>query len=348
MEFDMESFKQLASDNGRQISCKIQVGNEVYYDDSILKFDFTDVTHGDYFTVGTTCSNEFSFTVMDYVEPALHTSVYAYISFDGGLNWFRLGIFYVAKRYFRGRYATFVCYDKMSDLNVTLAGNVPSSASGHADTLLAEVCRQGGITFNGTCGSFKTYLPHPSTTLREIIGYIAALHCACAKFDRNGELIFIKYSEMPTEILHAKNCMKIRRYITRAEIKGLRSTNDLDTLRWGSRDRFTTLEIYNPYMTQEVLSSIGEQLSELYFYGAEVEMQGLPYLEAGRFILLEDADESLTPIVISEIKYHYDGGLTAKLFSRNKEDADPEVKRSEFEKTVADILEMINQLKTKS
>lgn len=347
MEFDMESFKQLASDNGRQISCKIQAGNEVYYDGRILKFDFTDVTHGDYFTIGTACSNEFSFTVTDYSEHALHTTVSAYISFDGGEQWFKLGVFYIAKRYFRGNYATFVCYDKMSDLNVPLSGSVQSSVSTRADTLLAEVCRQGGITFSGTCESFSTYLPHPSTTLREIIGYIAALHCACAKFDRNGKLVFIKISEMPTEILHAKNCIKIRRYITRAEINGLRSTNDLDTLRWGNRERFTTLEIYNPFMTQGVLNSIGEQLSGLYFYGAEVEMQGLPFLEAGRFILLEDADGSLTPIVISEIKYHYDGGLTAKLFSRNKEDADPEVKRSEFEKTVADILEIINQLKSK-
>lgn len=347
MEYNMAYLKQLASENGRQIYCKISVGNEIYYNSRILKFDFTDVTHGDYFTIGTTCSNEFSFTVTDYVEHALKTKVSAYISFNGGEMWFKLGVFYIAKRYFRGDCATFVCYDKMRGLNVPLAENVSSSISGHADTLLAEVCKQGGITFSGTCESFRTYLPHPSTTLREIIGYIAALHCACAKFDRNGKLVFIRYSEMPTEILHAKNCMKIRRYITRAEINGLRSTNDLDTLRWGSRDRFTTLEIYNPYMTQELLNSIGENLGGLHFYGAEVEMQGLPYLEAGQFILLEDADDTLTPIVISEIKYHYDGGLTAKLFSRNKEDADPDVKRSEFEKTVADILEMINQLKKK-
>lgn len=344
----MESFKQSASENGRQVSCKIYVGSEIYLQKRILKFDFTDVTHGDYFTIGTTCSNEFSFTVTDYNEPALHTAVQPYISFDGGAQWLRLGIFYVAKRYIRGNYATFVCYDKMRDLNVPLSGLVQSSVSGHADTLLAEVCRQGGITFNGTCESCATYLPRPSTTLREIIGYIAALHCACAKIDRSGELVFISYSEMPTEILHAKNCTHIRRYITRAETKGVRAHNDLDVLHYGGKDRFTTLEIYNPFMTQARLNAIGENLGGLYFYGAEVEMQGLPYLEAGRFILLEDADESLTPIVMSEIKYHYDGGLTAKLFSKNKDDTDPEVTRSEFEKTIGDLWETISQLKAKA
>ncbi len=345
MEIDLEQFKQLATENGRMVSCKIEVGSETYYDNRILKFDFTDVTHGDYFTIGTACSNELSFTVVDYVEPALNTKVRAYISFNNSGQWFQLGLFYVARRLFRGRYATLVCYDKMNDLNVPLVGNVQSSVSSRADTLLAEVCRQGGITFSGTCESFVTYLPHPSTTLREIIGYIAALHCACAKFDRSGNLVFIKYSEMPTEILHAKNCMKIKRYITRAEIKGLRSTNDLDTLRWGGTERFTTLELYNPFMTQAVLNSLGAKLGELYFYGAEVEMQGLPYLEAGHFIQLEDTDGSLTPIVISEIKYHYDGGLTATLFSKNKEDSDPGVSKSEFEKTVADIREAVNKLK---
>lgn len=344
MEFNMEQFKQLASDNGRRVNCKIIVGNETYYDSRILKFDFTDVAHGDYFTVGTACSNEFSFTVVDYVEPELHTKVRAFISFDGGITWFLLGAFYVARRLFRGRYATLVCYDKMNELNVPLPGNVQSSVSSRADTLLGEVCRLAGITFSGTCQSFRTHLPPPSTTLREIIGYIAALHCACAKFNRNGELVFIKYSEMPTEILHAKNCMHIRRYITRAEVKGLRALNDLDTLVYGGKDRFTTLEIHNPFMTQELLNSIGERLGELYFYGAEVEMQGLPYLESGNFILLEDADGSLTPIVISEIKYHYDGALTAKLYSKNKEDSDPEVRRSEFEKAIGDIWEKFNKI----
>lgn len=344
MELNMETFKQLASENGRRINARIDVGNETYFDSRIIKFDFTDVTHGDYFTIGTTCSNEFSFTVVDYVEPPLHTKVRACVSFDGGFQWFQLGIFYVARRMFRGRYATLVCYDKMNDLNEPLSEDVQSSASSRADTLLAEVCSQANITFNGTCESFPTYLPPKDTTLREIIGYIAALHCACAKFDRNGELMFIKYSEMPTEILHAKNCMNIRRYITRAEITGLRCLNDLDSIVYGGKDRFKTLEIYNPFMTQTLLDSIGEKLGELYFYGAEVDMQGLPYLDTGHFILLEDTDGSLTPIVISEIKYHYDGGLTAKLQSKNKEDSDPEVRRSEFEKVIGDIWQKINRL----
>lgn len=337
-------FKQLAAANGRHIQCKIEVGNSTYFDDGILKFDFTDVAHEDWFTVGTTCANEFSFTVTDYEEAELHTVVRPYISFDGGTEWFQLGKFYVARRLFRGRYATFVCYDKMQDLNVPIEGNLHVSVSSKADTLLSAVCSQAGIVFNGVCESLKTYLPHPSTTLRQIIGYIAALHCACAKFDHNGKLVFRKYSEMPTEILHAKNCTHIRRYITRAEVKGLRSNNGLDTLVYGGKDRLTTLELDNPFMTQEALNSIGERLGALHFYGAEVEMQGLPFLESGNFILLEDEDDSLTPIVMSEIKYHYDGALTAKLYSKNKENNDPEVKRSEFEKAIGDIWEKINKL----
>lgn len=336
-------FRQLAAANGRHVRCKIEVGDQIYYDDRILKFDFTDITHDGWFTIGTTCANEFSFTVTDYSEYALHTRVCPYISFDGA-EWFKLGVFFIARRLFRGRYATFVCYDKMEDLDVPIEGYLHVSVSSAADTLLAAVCSQAGITFSGVCESFKTFLPHPSTTLREIIGYIAALHCACAKFDHNGELVFRKYSEMPTEILRAKNCMHIRRYITRAAITGLRVANGLETLYYGGSDRLSTLELYDPYMTQALLDSIGGRLGKLYFYGAEVEMQGLPFLESGNFILLEDADGSLTPIVMSEIKYHYDGSLTAKLYSKNKEDNDPEVKRSEFEKAIGDIWEQINKL----
>lgn len=341
---DLEKFKQLASENGRRINCRIDIENKSYYDSKILKFDFTDVTHGDWFTIGTTCANEFSFTIIDYDEFPLYAPVCPYICFDNGYEWYPLGKFFVTRRLFRGSYATLVCYDKMNELDVPLKDNVHVSISSKADTLLAEVCRQAGIVFNGVCESFRTYLPPPATTLRQIIGYIAMLHCACAKFDHNGKLVFRKYSEMPTEILHAKNCMHIRRYITRAETKGLRCANGLETLVYGGKDRFTTLELSNPFMTQEILNSIGENLGELHFYGAEVEMQGLPFLESGDFIQLEDEDGSLTPIVMSEIKYHYDGALTATLYSKNKEHSDPEVRRSEFEKAIGDIWEKINSL----
>lgn len=335
-----EQFKALALANGRTLSCRIEVGGKKYYDDRLLKFDFDDITHSDWFSIGTTCSNEFSFSVVHYEVPEVHTTVRPYIRF-GGSEWFPLGVFYIARRYVRGKYATFVCYDKMYDLNVELDENTPASVYSYSDTLLTTLCSQAGLSFSGSCVKYPTFKPNGKPTIRQLIGYIAALNCACAKIDRNGALVFRKYSQMPTARLSADNCFNITKNITRAGIGGLRVNTETTTLRYGEPNGLSVIDLYNPFMTQTIVNKIGKQLDKLHFYGAELEMQGLPFLNSGELIQLEDTDSSLTPIAISEIRYRYDGGLTAKLFSKNKNDNDPVVHRKEFEEALEALWEYV-------
>lgn len=340
-------FRELAAANGRHVRCRIRLGDRLYDDGAIVKFDLTDVTHPDWFTIGTTCSNVFSFKIVNDIEPPLHTTVRPYISFDGE-EWAQLGVFYVARRLFRGKYATYVCYDKMNDLNVEITEKLTVSQTSSSRALLKAVCEQAGIEFKGEIGDHKTFLPPPDTTIKQIIGYIAALNCACAKFDKDGYLVFRKYSQMPTARLSAKNCFKVNLNITRAAVTGLRADTGTETLLYGDRDRMATLELRNPFMTQSILQAIGRRLSGLYFYGGEIDMQGLPFLDSGELILFEDADGSLTPIVMSEIAYHYDGALTAKLFSKNKYINDPPVGRAEFEDEIAKLWQRINSIHRES
>lgn len=339
-------FKFLALENGRNISCRIDVGGRSYYDDRILKFDFDDITHPDWFTIGTACSNEFSFTVIHYDEPDIHECVRPYIQI-GSSGWYPLGVFFIARRYFRGKYATFICYDRMYDLDVEFNHEFTPLTYTTAGEMLKYVCEEADIAFAGGCVEYDILVPEKSLTLRQLIGYIAALNCACAKMDRSGALKFISYSQMPTKKISAKNCFKITKNITRAGVGGLRVNTGTETLRYGTHKGLSLIDLYNPFMRQDIVYSIGKQLDPLYFYGAEIEMQGLPYLDSGEFILLDDTDGTLTPIVMSEIRYHYDGGLTAKLYSKNKSDSDTVVHRQEFDDALAELWEYVqNQNKT--
>lgn len=336
-----EKFRELALANGRYISCKIELGKTTYYDDRIVSFNFCDIAHPDWFTIGTACSNEFSFNVKHIAEPNVHDEVRPYISFDG-TEWCPLGIFYIARRYFRGKYATFVCYDKMYDLDIEFTHDYPAAGNVAASTVLQHVCAEAGLVFNGSCINYNIQPLKNYVTLRQMIGYIAALNCACAKIDRYGQLIFKSYSKMPTAQLSAYNCFAIDRNITRAGISGLRVDTGSGILRYKEDNMgLSMIDLHNPFMTQARVDAIGKQLDPLYFYGAEIEMQGLPFLEAGEFIQLKDADGSLTPIVMSEIQYRYDGALTAKLYSRNKDNSDPVVHRQEFEDALAALWEYV-------
>lgn len=336
-----DKFKALALANGRHVRCRIELGGVTYYDDRIIKFDFRDEAHSDWFTIGTTCSNEFSFTVMHTFEPNVHDEVRPYISFDGE-EWCPLGIFCIARRYFRGRYATFVCYDRMYDLDVELQYEFPPLTFTSTQSLLNIICNEAGLVFNGSCTDYKILNPEKPVTLRQLIGYIAALNCGIAKINRYGELVFKTYSAMPASILSANNCFSIDRNITRAGISGLRVNTGNEILRYKENNTgLSMIDLYNPFMRQDRVDAIGRQLDPLYFYGAEIEMQGLPFLEAGEFILLEETDGTLAPIVMSEIRYHYDGALTAKLYSRNKADNDTVVRRQEFEDAIAALWEYV-------
>lgn len=333
-------FKQLALENGRNISCKIVAGGKTYYDDSIIKFDFDDIAHPDWFTIGTACPNEFSFTVRDSVEHAVHSKVRPYISFDGGMEWCPLGVFYMARRYFRGNYSTFVCYDKFYDLDVPFEHEYPPLTYTTAEETLGYACGQAGLTFKGSCVSYKMFGPSSPITLRQAIGYIAALNCANAKIDRNGDLVFKEYTKMPAAQLSDNSCFSINLNITRAGISGLRVNTGKETLRYGEHAGMSMIDIYNPFMRQELVNTLGKRLDALYFYGGEIELRGLPFLEAGELIMLNE-NGVLTPISLSEIKYHYDGGLTAKLFSKNKSDADTVVHRQEFEDALAALWDYV-------
>ncbi len=338
-----EKFKELALANGRHVSCKIEVGDKIYYDDRILYFNLSDVTHPDWFTIGTTCSNEFSFKVIHYEKPELQTTVKPFISFDGK-EWFCLGIFYVSRRYVRGKYATFVCYDKMNSLGVPLSDEITDEEFSNTDTLLNAVCKQVGVKFSGNCAKHTAFKPKSDTTVRNVIGYIAALNCACAKIDKSGELVFKEYKQAPseeTQRLSVNNCFHVNRNITRAFIGGIRVNTGTEMLHYGESSGPSVVDITNPFMTQSVLNSLGKQLKPFRFYGAEIKMQGLPFLETGEFIQLENKNGSLTPLVISEIKYHYDGAFTAELFSKNKYVSDPPVGKQAFESEISKLWEFV-------
>lgn len=341
-----ERFKSLATASGRHVSCRIELGDVTYTDDNIIKLDFADMAHPDWFTIGTTCSNELSFTVVNLTKPEVHDEVRAYISFDEE-EWVPLGIFYIARRYFRGKYATFVCYDRMYDLDVELQHEFPPLTFTNAKELLDIVCAEAGLEFNGSCVDYAILNPKKPVTLRQLLGYIAALHCGIAKINRYGALVFKTYSEMPTEQLSANNCIRETRNITRAGVRGIRVNTGREILRYKEHNEgLSMIDLYNPFMRQDLVDAIGMQLDRLYFYGAEIEMQGLPFLEAGDFILLEDADGSLNPIVMSEIQYHYNGALTAKLYSRNKEDSDTVVRKQEFEDAIAALWDYVSDSDT--
>ena len=326
-----ERFRALAQDNGRHVYCRIEAGAQVFLDDRITGFELDDVAHPDWFTLGTTCSNRFYFTIRggglevnDIVRP--------FISFDGE-EWCPLGVFYVARRYVRGANASIVCYDRFYSLDRAYACGITLPCG--ADELLRDICGQFGISCGDFGGEYEVSALPESTTARDMIGYIAALNRACARFDRQGALT-LKSCDMTDFTLSDKNCFDIARNMSRSVITCVKANTGSDVLTAGSGAEISTLELYDPLMTQQRVNTLLSLLRPFVFYGAEIEMQGLPFIEAGDTIRLSERGE-VFPIVVSEVEYRYDGGLSATLYSKNRSYTDAVVHEDDLANALEEL-----------
>lgn len=341
-----ENFRELAQKNGRHVYCRIEAGSvtsvpEVFLDDRIIEFDFDDVAHPDWFTLGTTCANRFYFVVKYNGELNVMDRVLPYISFDNK-EWCPLGIFYVSRRYVRDGYASIVCYDRMYSLDTDYESSLPLPT----DTvkIMEEICSQTGLVCEDKGITFAVE-NIPECSVRDMIGYIASVNRACAKLDKLGRLVFREYVDGEF-VIDEKNCMSIRRNMGRSVVTCLKAETEDELLISGDGAEISTLELYNPIMTQERLDSLYALFKPYSFYGAEIEMQGMPFIESGEHVqLLENG--LLYDLIVSEIEYHYDGGLTARLYSKNKSYTDAAPRTDDLEKLLTELRKSVGTMYSK-
>ncbi len=334
-----EKFRKLALDNGRHVYCRIIADGVEFLDDRLMEFSFDDVTHPDWFTVGTACANRFHFKARYSGELSAGAEVRPYISFDNE-EWCPLGVFYISRRYVRGNTVSVTAYDRMYSLDMEFSyeGMLPTTS----DALIAEICTAHGLQLASDIGSHEITCIPGLCTVRDMLGYIAALDRACAKIDRYGNLVFRSVSFNATsEHIADKNCMDIRRNLTRSVVTCLKCETETELLISGAGAEISTLELYDPLMTQKQLDQMYSMFKPFGFYGADVEMQGLPYLESGEGTYLLDGAMAY-PIVISEIEFFYDGALTAVLYSRNKTNVEALVYEDDLEETLKKLKQMLS------
>ncbi len=327
-----ERFKELSLQNGRKVYCRITAGKEVFLDDRLLEFSFDDVAHPDWFTVGTACANRFHFVAKFSGVLSVNDEVRPYISFDGE-EWCPLGVFYISRRYVRDGIINITAYDRLYslDMEYTYTGTLPTDSAG----LLSGICSSYGVEADNFGGHFEIPTIPEGCTVRDMIGYIAALNTACAKIDRYGKLCLKKCGE-PVLQLSSKNCMDIQRNIEPSVVKAVKAETENEVLTAGEGEELTTVELYDPLMTEESIQILYSQLKGFSFYGMEAQMQGIPFIEAGETAVMNDNGE-LYDIVISEVEYYYNGGLTAKLYSRNKTYVDAVVREDDLEQALTQL-----------
>lgn len=327
-------FKLLSDQSGRYVYCKIIAGNTTFFDDKILEFDFEDICHPEWFTIGTACPNKFTFSVLYNGELMVGDTVKPYISFDNS-EWCPLGVFYVARRYVRGKNASITCYDKMYYLDDEYIPTIQAPTT--TDAVLRDVCSAAGLECDDYGNDYDIKEIPRGHTLRDMIGYIAALNFRSAKLGRDEKLLLKNHTDYINYAIRSRNCTDYSRNLDYSTITCLSCDTGNDILVAGDGALTSTIELYNPLMTQEILNILRLKFNSYRFYGGEFTIQGMPFFESGDGIYFMEDKITLYPIVLSEIDYHYDGALTAKVYSRNRSYTDAAVHKEDLDAALDEI-----------
>ena len=318
-----EQYRMLAEAAGREPFCVIKAEDKVFFDDTIKSFELQEVIFPEELTFGTACSNRFQFRLYTTENIPLSAEIRPYIGFgeySEEAELCPLGVFYISKRYRRGNNYSVTCYDRMYRLENIYSSKLTFPAT--AAELLEEICEEYSLEFTGECGESTCAKAPVNETVRNVLGYLAGLEGGCAGFDRFGRLRFRKMTDSGRRITR-DNYTSMDLKQDPMEVKKIRVSNDEETFEKGSGSRLDTYEVYNPFAAENTVNLLYSRFGGFFYYGLELDMQGLPYLEAGDIITVQnDTDDGVFPAVIGELDFVYDGSFWATLSSRSKNPVD--------------------------
>lgn len=318
-----EKYRELAEAAGREPFCVIKAGDKIFLDDSIKSFELQEVVFPEELTFGTACSNRFQFRLHTTENIPLSAEIRPYIGFgeySEEAELCPLGVFHISRRYRRFNNYSVTCYDRMYRLESIYSSKLPFPAT--AKELLEEICEKYSLEFVGECGDGLCEKAPVNETVRNVLGYLAGLEGGCAGFDRYGRLRFRQMTDSGYRITRDRyTSMDLKQ--DPMEVKKIVVENGDDTFEKGEGSRLDTYELYNPFASERTVNLLYNRFGGFFYYGMELDMQGLPYLEAGDIVTVQnDTDDGVFTAVIGELDFVYDGSFWANLSSRSKNPVD--------------------------
>jgi len=309
---------------GREVKCRIIAGENVYTDTDILSFELNDVVHPEDMSLGTTCANRFQFELWSRRNIPLSAVIRPFVWFvgDDGVRTedCSLGEFYITRRYRKRERYSVTCYDKMYRLDARYRPRVKFPCT--APELLSDIAEQYGFAVGFVPEEDVINSVPQMTTCREVIGYIAGLGGGFAKFDRSG-ILQLKKLDLCSFRLNRDQYTEMSFKADKLEVRQIEFISGDEVFSAGRGTKLTTYRQYNPLATQEATDRVFEKWNGFSYYGMTVKMRGMPFLESGDSIeVQDDFDNMHYRAIISDYTLEYNGGLRARLISKSKNPID--------------------------
>ncbi|WP_144771504.1 hypothetical protein [Enterococcus casseliflavus] len=240
------------------------------------------------------------------------------IFYENPIEYVRLGTFFVSEHVDvdeNEKTTTINCMDSVLFLEGTYSPTVTFPAK--LFDVAADACYQAGVTMD-----VETFLKLPNKTIvtkptdltiRQVLGYISQYVAGYIKFSKYDVLQLKSGSDtvkiINTDLYYSKGLSKND---LKYKISGLTNSpaGDSASITVGSTTG-NQLEIDNPFVSKADLQDIFSLLSSIEYYPFNIEWRGIPSIEAGDWMIVEDVEGNQYKIPNLKYTLSYNGGLRA-------------------------------------
>lgn len=240
------------------------------------------------------------------------------IFYENPIEYVRLGTFFVSEHVDvdeNEKTTTINCMDSVLFLEGTYKPTVTFPAK--LFDVAADACYQAGVAMD-----VETFLQLPDKkittkptdlTIRQMLGYISQYVAGYIKFSKYDVLQLKSGSDtvkiINTDLYYSKGLSKND---LKYKISGLTNSpaDDSASITVGSTTG-NQLEIDNPFISKADLQDIFSLLSSIEYYPFNIEWRGIPSIEAGDWMIVEDVEGNQYKIPNLKYTLSYNGGLRA-------------------------------------
>lgn len=240
------------------------------------------------------------------------------IFYENPIEYVRLGTFFVSEHVDvdeNEKTTTINCMDSVLFLEGTYKPTVTFPAK--LFDVAADACYQAGVAMD-----VETFLQLPDKkittkptdlTIRQMLGYISQYVAGYIKFSKYDVLQLKSGSDtvkiINTDLYYSKGLSKND---LKYKISGLTNSpaGDSASITVGSTTG-NQLEIDNPFVSKADLQDIFSLLSSIEYYPFNIEWRGIPSIEAGDWMIVEDIEGNQYKIPNLKYTLSYNGGLRA-------------------------------------
>lgn len=319
MQQTSSSYKNGIKQSSRSFECRVTIGKNVYTNDNIVDIiiDYPQANEG--YSIGNTVSQSLDLMLLNTGEQIYSTNqikVEIGLKIGDTIEYVPMGYYNVDEVSKNDYTIKFTAFDNMIKFETPYFSSLGDTPT--LKQVVEELVYITGVKFSGSIPSY-TVKKLEGYTCREVLSYVASLCGGDALINREGDFTIVIPKNIGYTVL-PDNHFGLTTEETLYKVGKLTCVVDGETeLSKGSIGTDAMeLAFENPWMTDNILNSLYNQLKSFSYLGYAVKWQGDLALEPGDIITITDRKGTEYQVPILSQKFTYTGGLTCELGAKGE------------------------------